>query len=78
MANYLRLKSVELGYTIPRSTLKKIKIDGIRFYINATNLFTFCNSELKNIDPEKQEKDWDANLTYPIMKAMNIGVNINF
>ncbi len=78
MANYLRLKSVELGYTLPAPILRKMKIESLRFYVNATNLLTFCNPELKNIDPEKQEKDWDANLTYPIMKAMNFGVNINF
>ena len=77
-ADYLRLKNVELGYTIPRTLLNKFKVDQIRVYVNATNLLTFCNSELKNIDPEKQEKDWDANLTYPIMKAINVGLNINF
>jgi len=78
MANYLRLKSVELGYTVPRSTLRKMKIESIRLYVNTTNLLTFCNSELKNIDPEKQESDYNANLTYPIMKAVNFGINVNF
>ncbi|MDR2860018.1 MAG: TonB-dependent receptor [Mediterranea sp.] len=77
-ATYLRLKNAELGYTIPRATLRKIGIGNVRFFLNGTNLLTFCKRELKDADPERQENAWNANLAYPIMKAVNAGVNINF
>ncbi|GHU83508.1 SusC/RagA family TonB-linked outer membrane protein [Bacteroidia bacterium] len=78
LATYLRMKNVEVGYNLPKTTLKKIGFGNIRVFVNATNLFTFCNSEIKNADPEKVEADWDVGLNYPIMKAVNFGVNINF
>jgi TonB-linked SusC/RagA family outer membrane protein len=78
MGNYLRLKNVELGYSIPRSILKKWNISDVKLFVNTTNIFTITNKELKKLDPEKQEKDYNANLTYPIMKAVNFGLNINF
>ena len=78
LATYLRMKNVELGYSIPRATLRKIGFSNIRVFVNGTNLFTFCKRELKDADPERQENAWNANLAYPIMKAVNAGVNINF
>ncbi|MDR0845519.1 MAG: TonB-dependent receptor [Tannerella sp.] len=78
LATYLRIKNVEVGYTIPRATLRKIGVGGIRVFVNGTNLYTFCKRELRSADPERQEADWNANLAYPIMKAVNLGVNINF
>ncbi|MEA5127580.1 MAG: SusC/RagA family TonB-linked outer membrane protein [Proteiniphilum sp.] len=78
MGTYLRLKNIELGYTIPRSTLKKLNISNVRLFVNATNLFTFKSKELGGMDPEQQEKDYDANLTYPIIKGLNFGLNLTF
>ena len=77
-ATYLRLKNVELGYTIPRRTCRIIGIESLRVFFNGNNLFTFCRKELRDADPERQEADYNASLAYPIMKAYNFGVNINF
>jgi hypothetical protein len=77
-ATYLRIKSVEIGYSLPRSVAARMKITGGRVFVNGYNLFTFCNSLLKDADPERQESDWDANLAYPLMKSFNVGLNINF
>ncbi len=77
-ATYLRLKSVELGYTLPSDLLQKIKFSGLRIFANGFNLLTFCRRELRQADPERQEMDWDANLTYPLMKSYNLGINITF
>jgi TonB-linked SusC/RagA family outer membrane protein len=49
-ANYLRLKNLELGYTIPSKLISKAKISKLRFFINAYNLFTV--SQLEYFDPE--------------------------
>jgi len=78
MANYLRLKNVELGYTIPRKELKKAGFENLRIFVNGTNLLLFCKKELKQTDPERHENDWEAGLSYPIMKQVNFGINLNF
>ena len=77
-ASYLRLKNIELGYTLPQTALKKIGFSSLRVYVNATNLLTFTRKELKEYDPERWENSWDAGLSYPIMKAVNFGINVSF
>jgi TonB-linked SusC/RagA family outer membrane protein len=77
-ATYLRLKSVEIGYTIPKSLASRFGMESGRVFINGYNLLTFCNKLLRNADPERQEADWDANLAYPLMKSYNFGISINF
>ncbi len=77
-ATYLRVKSVEIGWDIPQTLCARIGLSSGRVFINGFNLFTFCNSRLKNADPEREERDWGANLAYPLMKTYNFGLNINF
>lgn len=77
-ASYLRIKSVELGYTLPKSFTSKWGIEGIRVYVNAFNLFTFCGEDVKDMDPEREEGAYAADLTYPLMRSFNFGLNINF
>jgi len=67
-ANYLRIKNIELGYSFPKSFIKKAGLTETRLFLNATNLFTF--SSTKNVDPE------DYTNLYPIMKVINVGLNI--
>lgn len=47
---YLRLKTLELGYTLPSALINKIKMRSLRFFVSGQNLLTFC--KLKDIDPE--------------------------
>lgn len=77
-ATYLRLKSVEIGYSIPKALANRFGMESGRVFINGYNLLTFCNKLLRNADPERQEADWDANLAYPLMKSYNFGISINF
>jgi hypothetical protein len=77
-ATYLRLKTLEIGYTLPKSVLQTVKISRARIYLNGFNLLTFCNKLLKEADPEREERDWSAGLAYPLMRSYNIGVNITF
>jgi TonB-linked SusC/RagA family outer membrane protein len=77
-ATYLRLKSLEIGYTIEEAILKRIGIDNCRIFLTGYNLFTLCNDLLKGADPEKIEGDWNAGLTYPLMRTYNFGINLNF
>lgn len=71
-ANYVRLKNVEFGYTIPSKLTKKWGISQLRFYLNGNNLLTF--SKLKLFDPEED----DGSPTYPLMRTYNLGLSISF
>lgn len=68
---FMRLKSLELGYTLPASFLKKAKLSNARIYFNGMNLFTW--SAFKLWDPELGGNGF----AYPIQKVFNVGVNIN-
>lgn len=70
--SYLRMKNLQLGYSIPTILLKKISFDRARIFVSAENLFTLTG--WKGIDPEKNH-DWDA---YPTVKTYSIGLNVEF
>ncbi|HET9569938.1 MAG TPA: TonB-dependent receptor [Bacteroidales bacterium] len=70
--SFLRLKSVEVGYSLPEKLLKKINIEKARFYLSGTNLLVFSNFKLW--DPEMGGKG----LGYPPQKIINMGLNFNF
>lgn len=73
-ASYLRLKSIELGYTLPKRLVSKIGIQKARIYINCYNLLTF--SSLDYVDPEHPNSEWGY--VYPLNKTVNIGANLVF
>ncbi len=78
-ASYLRLKSVDIGYTIKnKKWINKIGIENMRLYCNGHNLFTFTDDFVKPFDPEKIEGAYSAGLTYPLAKSYNVGINITF
>ena len=65
---YLRLKNIQLGYTLPQS-LMKLGIDNIRIYGSAENLVTF--TKFRGLDPEKVAHVSDA---YPLVKSFSFGI----
>jgi hypothetical protein len=77
-ATYLRLKSIEIGYNLPRNVISKIGLKGFRVYASGTNLLTFCNKLLKPYDPERNFGWIGGGGGAPIMKTFALGVNINF
>jgi len=72
---YIRLKNLELGYTLPQKWTKYAGVKSLRIYANAYNLFTLQTSGSDYIDPENPGGGIDQ---YPIMRNFNFGVNINF
>jgi TonB-linked SusC/RagA family outer membrane protein len=72
--SYLRLKNVELGYTLPKFLTDKVNIKSARFYVNAYNLLTF--NSFKYIDPETGGGQDISD--YPQMKSFNVGLNLKF
>lgn len=80
--SYVTLKSVVLGYTIPSSIVEKLKLDTLRLYMNAENLFIL--TDYSGFDPESTasgSSDLDLGIdynAYPINRSFSIGVNLKF
>ncbi|MDR1121653.1 MAG: TonB-dependent receptor [Dysgonamonadaceae bacterium] len=69
---FLRLKSAEIGYSLPRNLIAHLKLSSCRFYLSGTNLLLFSKFKL-----------WDVEmggngLGYPLQRVLNIGINITF
>lgn len=69
---YLRLKSVELGYTLPK--IKSLAGMNLRIYANAYNIFTI--TKVKFVDPEHPEDDLGR--LYPLNKTYTLGLQLSF
>ena len=69
----LRMKEIEVGWSLPERWISKARIEGVRLYLKGSNLLTF--SKFKLWDPEL---DTSTGSKYPIMKAVSIGLDINF
>jgi TonB-linked SusC/RagA family outer membrane protein len=67
--NYMRLKSIELGYSLPASVIKRVRLTSARVFVNGLNLLTFSGLD-NSLDPEAFYN------AYPLQKMVNIGVNI--
>ncbi|MFN3381700.1 MAG: SusC/RagA family TonB-linked outer membrane protein, partial [Runella zeae] len=81
--SYLRLRTLSLGYTIPKSLTQRLKIDRVRVYFSAMNLATF--TKYKGWDPEVNSDTFTSNFaqgndfyTPPQPRTILFGVNIGF
>lgn len=72
-AAFLRLKNLEIGYTIPQKAFGKVPVKGLRVYLAGYNLLTL--SGLKEIDPETSDEGFQ---NYPQMRIFNAGVKLTF
>lgn len=69
---FLRLKSMEIGYTLNQKQLKKLHMQSLRIYTSGTNLFTL--SHFKLWDPEMGGNG----LGYPVQRVINLGLQVSF
>ena len=76
-AAYLRLKNIQLGYTLPKPWTEKAGLSSIRIYASGENLLTITKMS-KIFDPETISGDWGDGKVYPLLKSYSFGVNINF
>jgi hypothetical protein len=72
--SYLRLKTLQLGYTFPKSLLEKVGVQNLRVYYSTENLLTFDSMPL-NVDPETVSSRLSS---YPLSTTHSFGVNITF
>lgn len=78
--SYLRIKSIQLGYSLPTKTLEKLQLKGLRFWAGAYNLFTFTkysglDPEIGNSSPLNMGVDQGY---YPVAKSWMVGLNLSF
>jgi TonB-linked SusC/RagA family outer membrane protein len=82
-ASYIRLKTLELGYTLPKKLVEKAGIKDVRIYLSGYNLLTFTG--LKNVDPERPgindggaSTDYVQFYNYPVNRTYTIGASVKF
>ncbi len=73
--SYMRLKNLQLSYSVPSSVLKRTGLGTARIYFAATNLLTFSKLNEWNLDPEAQSGRGDY---FPQTRLYTIGLNLNF
>ena len=80
--SYIRLQNISLGYTLPKSFVRKLKLENVKVYMNLQNVYTWTN--YSGYDPEVGSMYGDALLTgldygrYPSPRIYTFGLNISF
>ena len=83
----MRMRNIQLGYSLPKSLLAKLKVENMRFYVAGQNLLTF--TKYRGLDPEmgvgQNEGNSDTNYDlgidrgmYPQPRTVMIGLNLTF
>lgn len=70
--SYLKLRTFQLGYNIPKSVLAKLKMNNVRVYVSGQNLLTIKSSSLTCSDPENPR--WN----YPLSTSVSCGLQVGF
>jgi hypothetical protein len=71
--SYLRVKNLQLGYTVPAKLVSRLGVTNLRIVGSAENIGTL--SSFRGLDPEKQGDD---NNVYPINKSYSLAINLSF
>lgn len=76
-AAYIRIKNLQLGYTLPKQWVSKAGMSSVRVYLSGDNLLTF--SDITGVfDPETLGSDWGDGKLYPLSRTISVGLNVNF
>lgn len=74
-ASYMRIKNMQLGYTLPKELTSKFGVNSLRVYASVDNLATFTKLS-KIFDPEGLGGDWGTGKLYPLQRTWSLGINI--
>ena len=80
-ADYIKLRNVSLGYTLPKSWVRSAKMENVRLFINMDNMFTWnLDGDFKGYDVEQGGVTGvlDGQGTVPLSKTFTGGINITF
>jgi TonB-linked SusC/RagA family outer membrane protein len=82
-ASFIRLRSLTLGYNLPKTTLDRLGMSMVKFYVSGTNLLTF--TDFSGYDPEARADSFangfsggEAFYSAPLAKTVVFGLNVNF
>lgn len=75
-ASYIRLKNIQLGYTLPTSLSSRMKLNRVRIFCSAENLFSLSNIA-DMYDPEVIGGPWGAGKSYPLSSTFSFGINLS-
>ena len=70
--SYVRLKTLDVGYTLPKNVVNRIIFNSIRIFLTGSNLLTWSNFKLW--DPELGDPRGEA---YPLTKSVTLGISVN-
>ncbi|TZF83224.1 TonB-dependent receptor [Pedobacter sp. BS3] len=70
-ANFLRLRNIELGYTLSKKAVAKMGLESIKFYVSGMNLLTWDDLAV-DVDPET------LSMGYPTLKSYSAGISVKF
>ncbi len=73
--DYLKLKTIEVGFSLPQHMIDRLNLQRVRFYIGGYNLLTFSKLDI-DIDPEMPYAGFGS--SYPSLKAYTLGLNVQF
>lgn len=77
-SDYARLKTLELGYSLPAYLNEKIGVDNLRVYLSGYNLLTF-SPYIKDFDPESEQTNISGqSQPYPAQRVVNAGISVTF
>ncbi|NRF40550.1 TonB-dependent receptor [Pedobacter foliorum] len=71
--SFIRLRNVEVAYTLPQGILSKIGVQRLRVYVSGQNLYTWDHLKMGHLDPENNDP-----LGYPVTKMASFGLNVTF
>jgi TonB-linked SusC/RagA family outer membrane protein len=78
--SYFRMKTIQLGYTVPKNILSKVGLSSLRVYVSGNNLLTI--TKYKGLDPDFQNSDiWDKgtdNMAFPNPRSVQFGLQVKF
>ncbi len=70
--SFLKLRNIQFGYTLPHEITRKARIERLRIYVAAQNVFTVKSKEYTGPDPE------NPGFAYPIPTIFTVGLNLTF
>ncbi|WP_231501800.1 TonB-dependent receptor [Bacteroides sp. 14(A)] len=76
-AAYMRLKNLQLGYTLPKSLINKIGLQNVRVYVSGENLLTITGLS-NTMDPETAGIGKQGGTVYPLSRVYSFGLSVNF
>lgn len=79
--SYLRINNIALNYTLPGEIAQRLKLNSVRFYVNASNPFLFSKTSGFNPDVTRSSnplQPGEDNNQYPLAKSIRLGINLGF